>query len=240
MSNSNQIKYTAVEKIAIRKPVDRLEFLSDCCKGELVLDLGALDETAYLSKVNSGRWLHRRLSEVAEYVLGVDNSVLIPETGLRTSSKSVIVLGDIFNIHQVLKDRGLYKPSVVVAGELIEHLENPQEFLRSLKSFGAKKIMLSTPNACNIHNGIIGMISRESMHKDHVNIFSFKTLTTVISRAGFSKFELVPYHAEFSEMIMGSKGVTRLGLIFFQRLVRFLENRFPILSGGLIAVIDLT
>jgi 2-polyprenyl-3-methyl-5-hydroxy-6-metoxy-1,4-benzoquinol methylase len=72
----------------------------------------------------------------------------------------------------------------VVAGELIEHLENPLQFLRSFRQVSrlkGKALLLSTPNATAIHNCLIALGNRESTHRDHLRILSFKTLSTLLA-----------------------------------------------------------
>ena len=45
-----QLSYTALEKVTVQKPVDRLDYICQNAKDKYVLDLGALDEMAYQTK----------------------------------------------------------------------------------------------------------------------------------------------------------------------------------------------
>jgi len=50
-----------------------------------VLDLGAMDETAWRAKRGRGTWLHEEISRSASRVDGIDNSALVRAEGRRTA-----------------------------------------------------------------------------------------------------------------------------------------------------------
>jgi hypothetical protein len=62
-------------------------------------------------------------------------------------------------------------------------------------------------------------MNRESNHQDHVSVFSFKTLTTLCTRAGFEEWRLIPYHAQYIEMALRAKGSRRTLVQMAQTLV---------------------
>jgi hypothetical protein len=65
-------------------------------------------------------------------------------------------------------------------------------------------------------------------------ILSFKTMSTLLSRAGYSDWQITPYHSEFAEMKQRNSGVRRAAIISGEALVRGAEWMFPLLSFGLI------
>ena len=234
------MEYTALEKIPVPKPVDRIEHIVGLVRNRRVLDLGALDETAYKAKANTRNWLHKEMAGVAARVVGIDNSALVPEQGLRLFEGSSIHRGDIGELRPVLAEHGT--PEVIVAGELVEHLPDTLSFLRNLKRDCAEfdpRVVITTPNACSWHNVILGLFKRESMHKDHLQIYSYKTLHTLFTRAGFSEWTIRPYHVRFTEMIQESKGAKRTAAIAFEKVVNLLERLFPTLSCGWVCEIRL-
>lgn len=231
------LRYTALEKVSLPRPVDRLVFFSRMVEGKAVFDLGALDETALDAKMEDGSWLHARLCASARSVVGIDNSPRLPVGGMDTRNGGRIIHADIFDLGPVIERHG--RPDIIVAGELIEHLTDTSAFLASLKANPALHgvdFVFSTPNACCWHNTLIGLTGRESMHQDHLQVYSYKTLRTLFSRAGIELRQLVPYHARFTEMINGTSGLTRLGVRAFQGAVNSLESLTPILAGGWIGV----
>ncbi|MGN7726616.1 methyltransferase domain-containing protein [Luteimonas sp. 22616] len=234
------LDYSALEKLAVLPPVDRVEYVVGKVRGMRVMDLGALDETAYKAKSNTRNWLHKEMAAVAAQVVGIDNSSLVPAEGLNLSENSRIFLGDIYELGAVLEAHG--NPDVIVAGELIEHLPDTLAFLRNLKrdcSAGDPLVVITTPNACSMHNAILGVFRRESMHKDHLQIYSYKTLHTIFERAGFREWTIRPYRARFTEMIQESTGIKRFVVVLFEKFVNFMERRFPLLGCGWVCEIRL-
>ncbi len=206
-------------------------------RGKAVLDLGALDETALDAKHGKDTWLHARLSREASGVIGIDNSSRLPTEGIVTGANARIIHADIFDLAPVIERYG--RPEVIVAGELVEHLPDTLAFLRSLSSnpgLQGVDFVFSTPNACCWHNALIGLAGRESMHKDHLQVYSYKTLRSLFERARIELVSLTPYHAGFHEMVAGTRGAARVGVRAFQGLINALEFLTPMLGSGWIGV----
>lgn len=226
--------YTPLEKIALKRPVDRLAHVQQACRGLRVLDLGALDETAYASKRGTGTWLHERIAAGAAQVVGIDSSAMIPAQGLATAANASIHRGDIHELAATLT-RLRFEPDIVVAGELIEHLPNPLAFLEALRTIDAlrgRRLIMTTPNATALHNVLIALARRESTHVDHLLILSYKTLTTLLRRAGFVRWELTPYLARFTEMAQRNSGWRRSMVHLAERSINVAETVCPLLSFG--------
>ena len=231
------LNYTALEPISVPRPRDRLKQIEALAWDKRVFDLGALDETAYTSKQDNGRWLHARLCAVAREVVGIDNSALVPPEGLQTRPNGRIVNADIFALSSSVALYG--RPDLIVAGELIEHLPDTLAFLRSLKGspeLAGVEFAFSTPNACSWHNIAIGLLGRESTHQDHLQIYSYKTLRTLFDRAGVELLSLQPYGARFDEMIERTGGANRVAVKGFQATINALEWVTPVLSAGWVGI----
>ncbi len=225
------LTYTPLERIDIPRPVGRTQYVTERCRGRSVLDLGCRDETA-LVKCNTPHWLHGEIIKVAKQVTGVDISSEIPPEGLVTGPNARIVRGDVNRLEEAVPGVDV---EVVVAGELIEHLADPLAFLRQIRRlYAGRELVLTTPNATALSNAMLAVASRESCHHDHVAIFSVKTLNTLCLRAGFTEWDIIPYHVYFTEMIFRLKGLAKLLVRFSERMVNWGEWAFPMLSGGLI------
>lgn len=110
------LKYETLEKLALPRPVDRLDYIAENCNSKIVLDIGCFDETA-LIKRETRHWLHGRLAAKAKLVIGIDNSSKIPPEGLRTAENAVIYRSDGVRIDESLTGRNKY--DLIVAGEFI-------------------------------------------------------------------------------------------------------------------------
>jgi 2-polyprenyl-3-methyl-5-hydroxy-6-metoxy-1,4-benzoquinol methylase len=230
------LTYETLERIFVDKPVDRVGYIANLCQDKVVLDLGCYDETA-VNKLGTEHWLHGRISNVARIVMGVDAADAIPENGLRIKNSSMIFKGNVLRLPESIVEK--YDYDVIVAGELIEHLENPLGFLLMIKAkFPGKKFLLSTPNAISLSNALMGVIGREAQHKDHLAIFSYKILNTLCERAGYKAWVIRPYRFYATEMILECKGIKKLFVLVVEKCVRFLEWWFPLLSFGYIVVVE--
>jgi hypothetical protein len=230
------LSYTPLEYIEIGRPVDRIAYISRACTNKVVLDLGAMDETAIAEKRGHGTWLHEEIARVAARVVGLDCSTLLPADGLVTANNAIIRRGNIFDLDLLLAQINLI-PDIVVAGELIEHLDNPLDFLklfRRIPRLKGRTLLLSTPNATSIHNCLIALANRESTHRDHLCILSFKTASTLLAHAGYESWQITPYHAKFSEMKRRNYGIRKRLIGGGEMTIRVVERIFPLLSFGLI------
>lgn len=227
------ISYVNFERIRIKRPVDRLGYIAKFCEGKCVLDVGCLDETALVKK-DTIHWLHGRISSKAKQVIGIDNSSSIPSEGhLVTGLNSRIIRGDATSVD--LKLLGGDQIDVIVAGEFIEHIECPIDFLRKIKQrFPGKDLVLSTPNGFSFSNLVMGAIGREVQHPDHLFNFTYKTLNTTCIRAELEGWEIIPYSFYATEMIMNSRGIARQLIRLSASTVRIIERIFPLLSFGYI------
>lgn len=228
----NSIGYATLAKLPVPSPVDRLTYMSELCTGKTVLDVGCFDETA-IEKRETEHWLHGRIQKVALRVVGVDSSSQIPIEGIKTGINSVIHRGDGVNISlDILKSADF---NLVVAGEFIEHIENPLQFLRNIKqALPGRQLVISTPNGCCFANTLLGSIGREVQHPDHLHNFSFKILNTLCLRAGFEEWEIVPYRFYATEMILSLRGPRRTFVVLVQGCIRVIERLFPLTSFGYI------
>ncbi len=159
--------------------VNRTEFILNRCGGKVVLHLGAVDRSG--GEVGG---LHRRLLEISADLVGVDNDTagiaLAKEQGLGN-----IVERDIEDLDSLLLPG--FKPDVILASEVVEHLSNPGRFLESVKSFFSPEteMIVTTPNCFSAYRFLYPLIASEILHSEHVAYHSFATLTNLLSRWGY-------------------------------------------------------
>lgn len=122
------------------KPVDKVTFIMERCKGMTVLDLGCVRHNADFA-MSDPMWLHHKIKSVANKVVGVD---WLPEEVQKLNSKGYEILTA--DVTKPLPIKEAF--DVIVAGDLIEHLSNFEGFFencqRLLKTDGI--LLISTPN----------------------------------------------------------------------------------------------
>lgn len=133
-------KFELVEKIKKSRPVIREDFIEDQCRGKKVLDLGCIRHSADFA-MKDPTWLHRKIKQVATEVVGVD---YLPDEVKKINAQGFNVsYGDVTQPLDLTEQF-----EVIVAGDLIEHLENFGGFFANCKRLLQKDgaIILSTPN----------------------------------------------------------------------------------------------
>lgn len=224
------LRYDTLERLRVPRPVDRLDHVADRCRGRVVLDIGALDETA-LAKRDTPHWLHGRIAAVATQVLGVDPSPRVPPEGLVTAPNARIHRGDAMALDPALLATAPI--DLVVAGELIEHLRDPLGFLLGLRQvLPGRELVFTTPNGNSAAQALMACIGREAQHPDHLACFSWKILHTLCRQAGLSEVDIRPYRFFATEMILNSRGAKRLAAQAAQSGIRLIERCRPLLSFG--------
>lgn len=174
-----------------RGPLDRLEALVDAARGKRVVHVGFVDEL-FERKRAEGVWAHGRLAEVASSLVGLDSS----EAGVARARE----LG--YEAHSVdaqsaeaVAALGLEPAEVVIAGEILEHLDAPGPFLRALRELVGPDglLVLTTPNAYRLVNFLAPLSGSELVHPDHTVWHSPHTLRTLLERSGWRVEEIAYY-----------------------------------------------
>lgn len=182
-------------RVPKKTPIEkgRYDFVLERCRGKKVLHLGCVDEGLLERKFEFGTLLHTELEKAAKEVWGCDLSREGIEE-LKKFSAGRFVAGDAEQLDQVPELRG-QSWDVIVAAELIEHVDNPGLFLDSAKSlFSPETVMiLTTPNAFCLTSLVFNVLGCEYVHPDHNCWFSWKTLSTLLQKNGYRICEQALY-----------------------------------------------
>jgi SAM-dependent methyltransferase len=216
-------------------PVNRREMILEACKGKRVIHLGFTDEHLTEEKEKDGRWLHQAINLRASSLVGLD----IDEEGVSQAVKKgyeayVVDAQD----EEAIIALGLKKADVIVAGEIIEHVESPGHFLRAVKSLLAEEgeLIITTPNAYRTVGFLAPILGEELIHPDHVGIHSIHTLRTLGERAGY-KVKKLGYYQNTPSI----SPTTAAGIL--AKVIRGIQgkllHRFPHWSDGIYAVYTL-
>ena len=105
----------------------RWNFVLQKCKGKRVLHLGCVDEGVLEERFAEGKLMHQELSRITKEVWGVD----ISESGITFLKSKGITNLFVGNVEKINELTELYskKFDIIVASEIIEHLDNPGLFM---------------------------------------------------------------------------------------------------------------
>lgn len=172
------------EDSCVRSRIDWLELL---CTDKKVIHAGCVDHnTAQIEhKLKRNKWVHARLCECANRCLGIDKSAagisyLQNELGYHDVECLDLVSDESHLIEQTEWD-------FLLLGEVLEHIDDPVRFLRSIrKKYAAhvKELLITVPNAFG--RDIIKHVrqNKEPINTDHRYWFTPYTLAKVACAAG--------------------------------------------------------
>lgn len=171
-------------KVPRSKLVYREKQVLRICAGRSVLHLGCAVSPYTKKRIESGCHLHLGLARVAGELVGVD---------LDAASLALLeehVPADTLFCHDVEKGfpEALARPfDVVLAGELLEHLERPGDFLENVKrAMGPNSVLLvTTPNAFSFKKWLHFCTGNEAQNPTHVMVHTPATISALLRRHDF-------------------------------------------------------
>jgi 2-polyprenyl-3-methyl-5-hydroxy-6-metoxy-1,4-benzoquinol methylase len=207
----------------------RIDYIENLVRNKNIIHVGCADHLPLIEqKIIKNTWLHKRLLQVAKHCIGID----IDSEAVMYLTRE-LHLPDIYcldivndNIPQMIQSQ---KWDYLVLGELLEHLDDPIHFLKTIKEKYSKyvdKIIISAPNAFGIENSINIFKYYELNNTDHRFWFTPYTLAKIVTRAGLT--------VESFELCAGWK----LGIHFFFR--KILLRIFPAFRNKIVMIARLT
>lgn len=208
---------------------NRLELLQQLCKGKRVLHIGCADHLPLIkSKIEKRKWLHGLLCDVAGECTGIDISEEAVAYITQELNYTDVYYADITKeLPKAISDK---QWDIVIMGEILEHVDNPVDFLMSIKSrlqLRANQLVITVPNSFNvlIKNDI--KCNTEDINSDHLYHFTPYTLARVIYKSGFELQELhfadrvsLPFVMKISNRIKRLLGIrSRFTAKYFATLV---------------------
>ncbi len=169
----------------------RIQKIVELSTNKKVIHVGCVDHMPIIEeKIRNNSWLHKLVTDAASECIGVD----INKEGIDYMQKigySNAFFTDLMQptLPQILSNQW----DCMILGEILEHVDNPCEFLKTLNTLYKKnvdKIIISVPNAfCyynfrNIKNGF------EMINSDHRSTFSAYTLNKILYIGGFTLNDL--------------------------------------------------
>jgi SAM-dependent methyltransferase len=218
--------------------VDRVSWLEDIAASKSVIHLGFLDVERVEDKRTAGVWLHERLSASARQLVGVD----LDPVGVAAARESGYdaYACDLEDPHAVESLR-IAPAEVVIAGELIEHLDCPGRFLDAAKPLVGEggRLVLTTPNAVSLTSFLVALSRREWTSPYHVGMYSWRIMATLLERHGWRMSDLLYYYRGKRTGPEASANPTlAAGFNAYERAIRPMLRLCPTIADGLIVVAD--
>ena len=204
MSDAEFSQLEMVHRLPPAPLVDRFSYLRELARGRRVVHVGFVDAGCQTMNVQSGVWLHEHLASTATELVGID----LDEGGVadaRTRGYEAYAVD--CRDDAAIRALDLTPADLVVAGEVIEHVDDPGGFLDGLHTLVAPGGMLTvtTPNATGLVNAAALLGNLEVSHPDHVVMFSCATLDAMLVRHGWQPVE----HAVFTHQVKSTGTDTR-------------------------------
>lgn len=177
--------------------VDRVDHLVAAAAGRRVLHVGCANAPYTADSLAAGTLLHDRLRATADLVIGVDSDR--DALDLLAARDS----GPLLHVERSIEEHLDEIPAVdlVVAGEVVEHVDDAGGLLRSLRAVMVRdgaELVITTINAY----GALRMLQyawprrgplSEPVHPDHVAYYSIRTLGLLCERQGLEVVDVAFY-----------------------------------------------
>lgn len=182
-SNGISVKIAEAE-LSIKS---RFLLLENLVKNKNIIHLGCSDHLELIeNKIANNTWLHKRLSDVAKVCLGIDineagTEYIKNKLGYINVQKADILSDEIIGIEDTYWD-------YLVLGELLEHIDNPVSFLKTINDKyknAISKIIITVPNAFCYQNFINTKKNLEQINSDHRYWFTPYTLAKILTLSGY-------------------------------------------------------
>jgi hypothetical protein len=195
----------------------RIEMLLNLSKNKNVIHLGCADHLPLIDqKRKNGNWLHELLTINCHKCIGVDiNKEAVQYIREQVGLNNVFLPGQ--EVDDIIFDSET-KWDYIILGELIEHVDNPVQFLKEISEKYAskvKQIIITAPNAFSLLTVKDILNNNENINSDHNYWFSPYTLSKVAIKAGFKNSEFffadrvkLPLHLAISKRLKQLVGIS--------------------------------
>jgi len=176
----------------MREPIElvqRVDIIKSISKGKKVLHLGCTNYPYTQLAIDGDALLHNELESVTAELFGFDYDQEGIDVLAANGSKN-LYRADLERLDEVDLET---KFDVIIAGEIIEHLNNPGLFLNGIQRFmnAESELIITTINAYSALRFTTYALrgkggTNEPVHPDHVYYFSYRTLKLLVERAGLT------------------------------------------------------
>jgi 2-polyprenyl-3-methyl-5-hydroxy-6-metoxy-1,4-benzoquinol methylase len=173
--------------------VEREDYILNKCRGKRVLLLGCANWPYTESLYDQQLLLHQRMEKVSSELAGTDISAEGIDF-LKGKSMKNLFVSDAFKMEDVIRSLP-WTPELIVAGEMIEHLDEPGAVLREYSRVMPAEctLLITVPNALSIKGLLHVMLGHEKVHDGHVAYYSSITMSNLLKRCGLMPVNVLYY-----------------------------------------------
>ena len=170
------------------KIISREAAITEMIRDQNVIHIGCSDHIPVIKqKISNNTWLHKLITDNAKNCIGIDIDKESIEFIKKETEYKNVFHGDILtvNFEGINESHWDY----VVFGEIVEHLDNPVNFLKVFKErYGdrVKKFIITVPSIYNIHQFRNMMNYLEIINSDHRFWFTPYTIAKVLVSSGYN------------------------------------------------------
>lgn len=167
--------------------ISREKAITELIKGKNVIHIGCSDHIQVINeKIKNNIWLHKLITDNADKCVGIDIDKESIEYIKRELGYTNVYHGDILtdDLNYIIEGTWDY----AVFGELIEHLDNPVNFLQVFREKFGKKVsgfIITVPSIYNKRQFKNMMHYKEIINSDHRFWFTPYTISKVLTSAGY-------------------------------------------------------
>lgn len=166
--------------------LDRFSFLKEWSSNKNIIHLGCCDHLSCIENNHkNGKWLQDWLTESAKYCLGVDiGKETVKFVNEELKLENVICADLTCEIPQEILD---HRWDGIILSEVIEHIDNPQSFLKQLRVQllpYTDTLIITAPNALT-RSFKPKFTQIEHINSDHRFYFSPYTLSRLLVASGY-------------------------------------------------------
>lgn len=202
MKNFNQFeeylkddKFTDQLIIDISEDYDergRWAAIKELIEGKKVIHVGCLDHVPLIpQRIKDGEWVHGLVTDIASKCIGID----INKEGVEYVRNEIgydnVIHADLAKdiVPELINESW----DVILLGEIVEHLDNPVEFLSSIQekySGTVAEIIITVPHAFSLHNFQNAKNRKEVINSDHRFWFTPFTIAKLMAMSGIETTEI--------------------------------------------------
>jgi len=214
----------------------RLDSIVEISKDKNIIHLGCADHLPLIKeKIQNSTWLHGLLHQNSKTCIGIDINqeavtYIRDELGYDKVFFSNILVDEIIEINGKHWD-------YLIVGEILEHVDNPQLFLNTIKQKYGKtidKIIITVPNVYSLPKIVSALFNVERINSDHRYVFSPYSLGKILAMSEI-KVDYFFFCEETPKKYSGAPLSKKLAFFIYNRII----SVFPALREKIFIVASL-